>query len=110
MLTDEELWEKCQTNQPITLEDIGIPSWLRDCDGFYYELESLICRSGIAYHHKDGYRWSDGTFLSKRECKHYRLDPGIKNVKVPILMCKEKAVTKTVLRKYFAKLESELRR
>lgn len=81
MLTKDELWEKCGTNESITLEDIGVPSWRRDCDGFYYELESLICRSGIVYHHKDGYRWSDGDFLSKSQCKHYGLTPGFMNIK-----------------------------
>lgn len=80
MLTKDELWEKCNTNSPITLEDIGIPSWRRDCDGFYYELESLIYKSGIAYNHKDGYRWSDGTFLTKKQCRHYKLDCGKNNI------------------------------
>lgn len=56
MLTKNELWKKCGTNEPITLEDIGIPSWRRECGSFYYELNSLTCKSGIAYHHKDGYR------------------------------------------------------
>ena len=79
MLTDDELWEKLKTNDHITLEDIGIPSWRRDCDGFYYELESLICKSGIAYHHKDGYKWSDGTFLTKKQCHHYDLKCGKEN-------------------------------
>jgi hypothetical protein len=79
MLTEEELFKKCQTDEPITLEDIGIPSWRRECDGFYYELESLLCKSGIAYKHKDGYRWSNGTFLTKRECRHYKLDCGVNN-------------------------------
>lgn len=80
MLTKEELWKKCSTNEPIILEDIGISSWRRDCDGFYYELESLICKSGIAYHHKDGYRWSDGTFLTKKQCHHYKLNYGKNNI------------------------------
>ena len=79
MLTEYELLEKAKTDKPITLEDIGIPSWRRDCDGFKHELESLLCKSGIAYHHKDGYRWADGTFLTKKQCKHYKLIPGINN-------------------------------
>lgn len=80
MLTEDELWEKCGTDEYITLEDIGIPSWRRDCDGLRYELESLICKSGIAYHHKDGYRWHDGTFLTKRQCRHYKLNCGKNNI------------------------------
>jgi hypothetical protein len=79
MLTDEELLKKCLNDEHITLEDMGIPSWRRECDGFYYELESLFYKSGIAYKHKDGYRWSDGTFLTKRECRHYNLECGNAN-------------------------------
>lgn len=80
MLTNDEFMQKIERGEHITLEDIGIPSWHRDCDGFYYELESFFYRSGIAYHHKDGYRWSDGTFLTKRQCRHYDLQPGLKNI------------------------------
>ena len=71
MLTKEELWNKCGTNNVITFEDLGIPSWRKDCDGFVYELSNLFCRSGIAYNHKDGMRWFNGDFLTKRECKIY---------------------------------------
>ena len=81
MLTKEELWGKLQNDEHISLDDIGIPSWRRDCDGFYIELDSLIFKSGIAYHHKDGYRWSDGNFLSKSQCKHYGLKSGAMNMK-----------------------------
>lgn len=81
MLTSKELWEKAGTNEPITLEDIGLPSWRRDCDGFYYELNNLLCRGGIAYRHKDGYIWSNGDFLTLRECKVYEFEPGVMNQK-----------------------------
>lgn len=79
MLTKSELWEKASTKEHITLEDIGIPSWRRDCDGYYCELESLLFRSGIAYKHKDGFRWLDGSFLTKKQCSHYGLETGIYN-------------------------------
>lgn len=74
MLTDDELLEKIKNGENITREDLGIPSWRKDCDGFEYELESLFCKSGTAYKHKDGYRWSTGEFLTKRQCKHYGLE------------------------------------
>ena len=74
MLNKRELWEKTETDKSITLEDIGIPSWRRDCNGVEIELNNLKCRSGIAYKHKDGYRWSNGDFLTKRECKIYGLE------------------------------------
>ena len=79
MLTKDELWVKAGTNEPITCEDIGLPSWRSECDGFEYEFRSLFYRGGFAYRHKDGYRWSDGTFLTKRQCKHYELECGILN-------------------------------
>lgn len=71
MLSEDELWEKCKTDEPITLEDMGLPSWRRDCDGFEYELNDIRCRGGIAYKHKDGYRWSNGDFLTKRQLRIY---------------------------------------
>ena len=74
MLSNDELWEKCKTDEPITLEDLGIPSWRRDCDGFEYELSDIRCRSGIAYRHKDGYRWHNGDFLTKRQLRIYKLN------------------------------------
>ena len=80
MLTNKELWKKIQGGGHISREDIGLPSWRKDCDGFYIELESLLSKSGIAYRHKYGYRWSDGQFLSKKQCKHYGLEPGILNI------------------------------
>ena len=80
-MSKDELWAKAGTNQPITCEDIGLPSWRSECDGLYYELESLICRSGIAYKHINGYRWADGIFLTKRECNHYGLECGSLNTK-----------------------------
>ena len=79
MLTDEELFNKCRSDKPITCEDIGIPSWRNDCDGFYYELNNLFCRGGIAYKHKNGYRWSNGDYLTKRECKIYGFELGVMN-------------------------------
>ena len=80
MLSDCELWQKVYANEPVTLEDLGLPSWRKDCDGFEYELSNLFCRSGIAYRHKDGYRWSTGEWLTKKECRIYKLDCGIYNV------------------------------
>lgn len=80
MLTKDELWYKCGTDDPITLEDIGLPSWRRDCDGFYYELSNLFNRIGIAYRHKDGMRWSNGDWLTKKQCKVYNLEPGVNNI------------------------------
>ena len=71
MLTNNELWCKAATNEPITCKDIGLPSWRSECDGFVYELHSLFCRSGFAYRHKDGYRWSNGDFLTKKELRIY---------------------------------------
>ena len=79
MLTDDELLKKCKTDEPITYEDLGLPSWREDCDGTYFELCNLFCRSGIAYHHKDGYRWRNGDFLTKRQCKVYGFEPGVNN-------------------------------
>ena len=81
MLTKEELWKKAGTDEHITAEDIGLPSWRSECDGFEYELSTLhpFCRSGIAYRHKDGYRWLNGSFFTARECKIYDLEPGVLN-------------------------------
>lgn len=42
--------------------------------GRRYELNSIFCRSGIAYRHKDGYRWENGDFLSDRELRIYGLN------------------------------------
>lgn len=42
--------------------------------GRCYELNSIFCRSGIAYRHKDGYRWENGDFLSDRELRIYGLN------------------------------------
>ena len=80
MLTNQELWKKLETDEHITLEDLGIPSWRRDCDGFYYELDNLFCRSGIAYKHKDGMRWNNGDFFTKQECNVYGFESGICNI------------------------------
>ena len=74
MLSEDELFEKCKTNETITYEDMGLPSWRRDCDGFVHELSSLFCRSGMAYRHKDGYRWANGDFLTRRELRIYKLN------------------------------------
>ena len=73
MLTKDELWAKAGSDEPITLEDIGLPSWRSECDGFYYEVWSPFCRSGICYKHKDGYRWSNGDFLTKRQLRLHLL-------------------------------------
>lgn len=73
MLTRDELWAKAGSDDPITLEDIGLPSWRSECDGFYYEVWHPFCRSGIFYKHKDGYRWSNGDFLTKRQLRIYGL-------------------------------------
>lgn len=56
MITDDEFLRKIESGEELTYEDLGIPSWHKDCDGFYIECESLLCRSGIVYKHKDGYR------------------------------------------------------
>lgn len=64
MLTNDELWEKAATNEPISREDIGLPSWRSECDGFIHELQI-----GFAYKHKDGYRWTDGSFLTKKQIR-----------------------------------------
>lgn len=76
MITDEELLELAKSDKPITHKDLGLPSWRDECDGFELELNSIrfFCRGGIAYHHKDGYRWHNGDFLTKRECKIYGLE------------------------------------
>lgn len=37
MLTDDELWNKCQTNEPITEEDLGIEN-----KQYQYELNKKI--------------------------------------------------------------------
>lgn len=81
MVTDEELLELAKTDKPITYEELGLPAWRSECDGFYMEMSTLRlgCRCGIAYHHKDGYRWHNGDFFTKRECKVYDLKPGIYN-------------------------------
>ncbi len=79
MLSENELWIKIGTNEQITLEDLGIPSWRRDCNGFEYELSNLFCRSGIAYRHKDGMRWANGDWFTKRQCKVYGFECGVMN-------------------------------
>jgi hypothetical protein len=73
MISVDELLRKVENNEPITYEDMGLPSWRSECDGFVYELSNLFCRSGFAYKHKDGYRWSNGDFLTKRELRIYNL-------------------------------------
>ena len=73
MLTNDELWEKAATNESITCEDIGLPSWRSECDGLVHELHSLFCRSGFAYKHKDRYRRGNSDFLTKKELRVYRL-------------------------------------
>lgn len=73
MISNNELWCNAATNDPITCEDIGLPSWRSECDGLVHELHGLFCRSGFAYKHKDGYRWKNGDVLTKRELKFYRL-------------------------------------
>ena len=73
LLDNNELWEKCATNKPITYEDIGLPPWRKDCDGLIHILGSVFCKSGIAYKHKDGYRWANGDFLTKKQLKVYGL-------------------------------------
>jgi hypothetical protein len=75
MITYDELWEKCKSDESITLEDIGIPSWRKDCDGFYIETSIGTC-----YNHKDGYRWANGKFLTLKECKRFDFEPGINNL------------------------------
>lgn len=68
MLTAQELWNKAGTNQHITRQDIGQPQWKSECvDGIEYELRNFNCRSGFAYNHKNGFRWSNGDFLTEKE-------------------------------------------
>ena len=42
MISVDELLRKAATDEPITAEDIGLPSWRSECDGFYYELNNLF--------------------------------------------------------------------
>lgn len=58
MLTDEELFEKCGTTKPITCEDLGLPPWRSDTDGFTYE-----CGGYTFYKTKDGYRHCTGELV-----------------------------------------------
>lgn len=75
-----KLWEACEKNDIDTIRQlIGIPEWRKDCDGFEYEFNDIRCRGGIAYKHKDGFRWSDGTFFTKRECSIYGVPVGKMN-------------------------------
>lgn len=36
MLSDDELLDKCRSNQPITCEDLGLPEWRNHTDGTVY--------------------------------------------------------------------------
>ena len=73
MLSNNELWEKAATGDPITCEDIGLPAWRSESDGLELLLFSLFHRSGFAYKHKKGYRWSNGDFLTKKQLKVFGL-------------------------------------
>jgi hypothetical protein len=63
MLNDDELFEKCKTDEPITNEDLGIKV-PESIDGMVYE-----CGGYTIYKTKDGYRHCDGkpvTWLQKK--------------------------------------------
>lgn len=36
MLSDDDLFDKCRSNQPITCEDLGLPEWRNHTDGTVY--------------------------------------------------------------------------
>lgn len=59
MLANTELWEKCGTTNPITCEDLGLPSWRNNTDGFVYE-----CDGYTIYKTPEGYRHCSGEFVT----------------------------------------------
>ena len=74
----------------ISEKDFNIHSWRSDCDGLCIELSHLLCRGGMAYLHKYGYIWSNGEFLTKRECRLYGLTCGKLNTRKRIKISEEK--------------------
>lgn len=79
MITAKEMVEKIKRGDFPTPEELGYQNWIRDCDGGRYELSALFCRGGSAYRHKDGMRWANGDWFTKRQCRVYDFEPGIMN-------------------------------
>lgn len=59
MLSDDELFDKCRSNQPITCEDLGLPEWRNHTDGIVH-----ICGGYTIYKTPDGYRYESGKFVT----------------------------------------------
>jgi hypothetical protein len=73
----KELWEACERNDLDEIRRfVGIPEWRKDCDGMVYELGW----GRTAYRHRDGFRWPDGKWFTKKECRKYDVTPGIMNI------------------------------
>lgn len=69
MLTNNELWNKCGTDEIITREDLGIPYWMSDTDGIIRENIH-----GIFYKTSEGFRDSKGKLLNRFKVWWYGLE------------------------------------
>ena len=69
MLSDDELFDKCRSNQPITCEDLGLPEWRNHTDGTVY-----ICGGYTIYKTPDGYRHESGKYVTPLQRLLYGLE------------------------------------
>ena len=69
MLSNEELWEKCKNDIPITCEDVGLPEWRKHTDGFVYE-----CGGYTIYKTPEGYKHCSGKFVTPFQRWWYGLE------------------------------------